>query len=51
MKFDFKQNWIFYAVAFLIFIAVPGGFVISAFMAKHKLKEAAELQAKNEPQK
>lgn len=53
MKFDFKKNWIFYGIAFLIFIAVPGGFVISALYAKHKLKETAELEAKNtnKPQK
>ena len=46
MKFDFKKNWIFYGIAFLIFVAVPGGFVISALYAKRKLKETAELEAK-----
>jgi len=35
-----KKNWIYYGIAFLIFIAIPGGFIISAWMTKNKLKQA-----------
>jgi len=34
-----KKNWIYFSICLLIFILIPGGFVISAYMAKKKLKD------------
>jgi hypothetical protein len=36
-----KNNWWLYVISFIVFIALPGGFIVAGVMAKKKLAATA----------